>query len=209
VRFGMTREQTASDRSDMRKRNTSTRKALTLVLMTVAIMGASLPSLARPPLREVIQFSDQAELEDCGVSIAWQIEGEEVMAMFTRGVDQLAYFQLHAEGSQSFTNLATDKRMTIDFSFRDKDQKVVDNGDGTLTISVLGTVNTTLNDNDGKVVRRVAGSAQFQVLVDHNGTPQDPFDDEFITDLGFVREHSGLDQFVGADFCDDLLSLTG
>jgi hypothetical protein len=182
---------------------------LTLVLVTVAIMGASLPALAQPPVREVIQFSDQAEFEDCGVSIAWQIEGEEVITMFTRGVDELAYFQFHVEGSQSFTNLATDKKMTIDFSFREKDQKVVDNGDGTLTISVLGTANTTLNDNDGKVVRRVAGSAQWQILIDHNGTPQDPSDDEFIADLGFVRELSGLDQFVGADFCDDLLSLTG
>ena len=186
----------------------TTSRALALVAMTMVMTWVSLPALANPPVREVFEFADQAEFSDCGLALAWQIEGREHMSIFTKGSDQLAYFKFRADGSQSYTNLATDKRLTLDFSVNEKDHKIVDNGDGTLTITVLATANTTLRDNDGKVVRRVAGSAQWHVLIDHGGTPEDPFDDEFIADLGFIRGHSGLDQFVGASFCDDLHDLT-
>ena len=184
-------------------------KVLTLVLTTAAVMAASLPAMALAPTREVIEFSDQDFFEDCGTSIALQEVGEEVVTFRIRGTDELAYLQLHVTGSQTLTNLATNRSMTIDFRIYEQDHTVVDNGDGTLTITVLGTANTVLRDGGGRVVRRVAGSAQYQVLIDHNGTPGDPSDDEFIADLGFIRGHSGLNQFVGADFCEDFLELTG
>lgn len=180
-----------------------------ILLGLIGMLAIALPATASPPIHEVNQFADAALIEDCGLTLSWQTAGEEKLTVFTRGPDGLAYFALHVDGSQSWTNVDTGKTMTLAFAFRDRDHEVVDNGDGTLTITVLSTVNTTVASDDGAVVRRQAGSNVWHLLVDHNGTPEDPFDDEFITDLGFLREHSGLNQFASSDFCEDLQTFTG
>ena len=79
-----------------------------------------------------------------------------------------------------------------------KDLKVTDNGDGTLTILVLGTGNFTLYGQDGKAIARNPGQVRFEVLIDNAGTPDDPFDDEFIADLGLVKGSTGRND----DFCE-------
>ena len=68
--------------------------------------------------------------------------------------------------------------MTSSATIRDKDQRVTDNGDGTLTILVLATGNSTLYGPDGKAIARNPGQIRFEFLVDHGGTPTDPSDDE-------------------------------
>jgi len=46
---------------------------------------------------------------------------------------------------------------------------VTDNGDGTLTILVLGTGNFTVNGEDGKAIARSPGQLRFELLIDHAG----------------------------------------
>jgi hypothetical protein len=72
-----------------------------------------------------------------------------------------------------------------------------DNGDGTLTVLFLETGNEVTYSSDGKVIARNPGQVRFEVLVDHNGTPTDPSDDQVIAFLGIVKESTGLTQ----DFC--------
>ena len=55
-----------------------------------------------------------------------------------------------------------------------KDLKVIDNGDGTLTIIVFATGNATVFDAGGKAIGRNPGQVRFEFLVDHGGTPGDP-----------------------------------
>lgn len=79
----------------------------------------------------------------------------------------------------------------------DKDKTVTDNGDGTLTIVILATGNAVLYGANGKAIARNPGQLRFAILVDNAGTPTDPFDDEFIEDLGVLKGSTGRSD----DFC--------
>ena len=113
------------------------------------------------------------------------------------GRDRLAYFLEHGKVTQVFTNPATDKSVTAVARFTEKDLRVTDNGDGTLTILVLVTGNGVVYGEDGKAIARNPGQVRFEILVDHGGTPADPSDDEFLAFLGVVKESTGRTD----DFC--------
>ena len=70
---------------------------------------------------------------------------------------------------------ATGVTVTIVFNTVDKDLHVVDNGDGTFTITALGAGGFKVIGPDRTL--RDPGRIVFQFTVDTNGTPQDPFDD--------------------------------
>lgn len=107
------------------------------------------------------------------------------------GRDGLAYFSFHIKGTDVVTNLANDKTVTATSTVTDKDLRVTDNGDGTLTILVLTTGNAVLYDEDGKAIARNPGQERIEILVDHAGTPTDPSDDTFLEFLGVVKESTG------------------
>ena len=113
------------------------------------------------------------------------------------GRDRLAYFLEHGTVTQVFTNPATDKSVTAVAKFIEKDLRVTDNGDGTLTILVLSTGNGVVYGEDGKAIARNPGQVRFEILIDHNGTPADPDDDDFLADLGEVKGSTGRTD----DFC--------
>ena len=115
----------------------------------------------------------------------------------SRGRDGLAYFAFHIQETQTVTNLANGKSVNATVTFVDKDLRVTDNGDGTLTILVLATGNEVLYGMDGKAIARNPGQVRFELLIDHNGTPTDPSDDEFLAFLGIVKGSTGRSD----DFC--------
>lgn len=112
------------------------------------------------------------------------------------GPDGLAYFKEHVDVSSVDTNLANGKFVTSESVVTEKDLKVTDNGDGTLTILVLATGNAVLYGMDGKAIARNPGQIRFELLFDHGGTPTDPTDDEFLAFL-VVKESTGRSD----DFC--------
>jgi hypothetical protein len=79
----------------------------------------------------------------------------------------------------------------------EKDLRITDNGDGTLTILVLATGNSVVYGANGKAIARNPGQIRFELLIDHGGTPTDPSDDEFLKFLGVVKESTGRTD----DFC--------
>src|SRR6266508_3801975 len=113
------------------------------------------------------------------------------------GPDGLPYFGVHFVRTDVFTNLANDKSVTGVVNEIDKDLRVTDNGDGTLTILVLATGNFVLYGEDGKAIARNPGQIRFEILIDHGGTPTDPSDDEFLAFLGVVKGSTGRSD----DFC--------
>ena len=112
-------------------------------------------------------------------------------AVRSRGSDQLPYFSQLATGTRTLTNPDNDRVVTEHFNGLEKDLRVTDNGDGTFTILVLGTGNSTLTGTDGKAIARNPGQTRWEILIDNNRTPQDPTDDEFLADLGNVKESTG------------------
>lgn len=114
-----------------------------------------------------------------------------------RGAAGLAYYMEHVRVTRVDTNLANGNYVTSRSNVTDKDLKVTDNGDGTVTVLVLATGNDVLYGMDGKAIARNPGQVRFELLVDTGGTPTDPSDDEVIADLGTVKESTGRSD----DFC--------
>jgi len=52
------------------------------------------------------------------------------------------------------------------------------------------------------------GLFRAEVLIDHSGTPSDPYDDEFIGFLGQTAVHGQTDT-LERDFCEDLVTFIG
>ena len=113
------------------------------------------------------------------------------------GRDQFVYFLQHGTTTETLTNLKNGKTVTSTARVMEKDLRVTDNGDGTLTILVLATGNATLYGADGKAIARNPGQLRFKLLVDDAGTPSDPSDDDIIF-LGVVKDSTGRSD----DFCE-------
>ena len=109
----------------------------------------------------------------------------------TKGKDGLVYFAEHIDIVNTITNPKTGLSATIFESTTSKDLDVIDNGDGTLTIVILATGSSSVTGPDGTVIARNPGQFRFSILIDDGGTPSDPSDDEFITDLDVLKESTG------------------
>ena len=116
-----------------------------------------------------------------------------------RGSNGFEYVVDHLKETEVITNLANGNVITFAFTGTWKDPlKVIDNGDGTLTILALLTGTQALYGAHGKALVRSSGQNMFEVLLDHGGTPKDPSDDELIADLGSVKRTGRNDDFCAA-----------
>jgi len=84
---------------------------------------------------------------------------------------------------------------------------VTDNGDGTVTIDVQSTGTTTYYDDDGNRLFIDAGRQTATIVIDTNGTPGDPSDDEFVAFLG--GDLTGHFETADRDFCADVMEFIG
>ena len=189
------------------------RRGVVFVAMTAVISILAVTAQARPLERERFVESGAEVIEDfCdveGLTVLEEFEDHVNVTFNAHGRDRLAYFTGTIHGWTSWTNLANDRSLTQVYNFVDKDQKVVDNGDGTLTIRVLNAGGAKVYGPDGKLLFKDPGQTQFEVLVDHAGTPSDPSDDEFLEFLGVVKPSTGVNDLEGRDFCEDILTFIG
>ena len=171
------------------------------VLTTAAVLGIGGAASAKP--LDHGDFHDEfSELvpnfcESAGLTV--QIDGvvDGKFLVNARGRDDLVYFKEHLRISVMYTNVNNDKFVTSHERSVNKDLKVIDNGDGTLTIIALATGNAAVFGADGKAIGRNPGQVRFELLVDHAGTPSDPSDDVVIEDLGIIKGSTGRSD----DFC--------
>jgi hypothetical protein len=173
-------------------------------LVVASLVFASGPAAAAPIEHE--HFSDVgSDVVDpfCGdlrVRIDTDIRG--MLLVKTQGPDGLVYFLESLHGTVSFTNLATGKSFTNVFNVINKDLKVTDNGDGTLTVVALSTGSVKNYGPNGEFLFNDPGQIRVELLIDHNGTPTDPDDDEILSET-LVKGSTGRNDTEGRDFCDD------
>jgi len=167
---------------------------------------------ARPLERERIHDTFSEELEDfcdvAGLNVSWGYDDYVNVLFNARGSDGLAYFTGTIHGKTWWTNLATGKTMIQVYNYVDKDQKVSDNGDGTLTILITNAGSSKVLDANGRLLFNDPGQTRFELLIDNGGTPTDPSDDEFLEFLGVVKGSTGRNDLEGHDFCEDFLAIT-
>ena len=74
----------------------------------------------------------------------------------------------------------------------------MDNGDGTITITVVASGGSRLYDTDGNFVLKDPGHIRFAFDIDYNGTPGDPSDDTEVPDsFRIVRGSTGQQRPLG------------
>jgi hypothetical protein len=170
---------------------------MAMVMMLTLAGQASAKVLERDTFHD--EFSDRFR-NFCGVS-GLTVRRDNIVdgryALKSHGPDQLAYFQSHLRVRVTYTNVATNEYVTEIVTVMEKDLRVTDNGDGTLTILVLATGNAVVYDENGKAIARNPGQLRYEILIDHGGTPMDYTDDEFLEFIGLVKESTGRTD----DFC--------
>jgi hypothetical protein len=187
-----------------RKRRLS---SVLVLVATAAITLAATASAGGQLFRELIDEEESVvEVDFCGIeglTVEFATHRVGMAHAVPHGRDGLVYFGFNLKVTEVVTNLANGNSLTSFATIRDKDQRVTDNGDGTLTILVLTTGNALLYGEDGKVIARNPGQVRFEILIDHGGTPNDPSDDEFLEFLGVVKESTGRSD----DFCEAAVPL--
>ena len=150
-------------------------------------------------------------IEDfCGdLTVRHDVEAHGMFLLNSHGRDGLGYALETFHVTESWTNLANDKTFTGVVNTVQRDLKVTDDGDGTLTVLVMVAGSNTYHGPDGDFLFRDNGQIRFEVSIDHGGTPTDPSDDEFLGFLGLVSGWTGHGDTEGRDFCDDIHEFIG
>jgi hypothetical protein len=185
-----------------------------LVLVGLAIAGAvlaSTPASARPIDKGHFHDVFTGDVYDCD-GIPAQNSGD-VSGNFLfnqRGSSPFPYYRESVRGTVVTTNLETGGTYTNVFSVSTRDHTIVDNGDGTITITSFASGGSRFYDTDGNLVLKDPGQVRFAFDIDYNGTPGDPSDDiEVPGSFRIVRASTGNSDLSGRDFCADLAEFTG
>jgi len=172
--------------------------------LTAFGIGAA-PAAAR--VDDHFQFHDTSSeiIEECGLTLRFDVDIRGMLLEQSRGRDGLVYFTETHHGTVSWTNVANGLTMTEVFNDVFKDLKVTDNGDGTLTLVQMRSGADYVKGPDGKIERMDTGTIRFEILLDNGGTPTDPSDDE-VLDFRVIKQ-TGPNELV--DFCADIHELIG
>jgi len=191
------------------RRKDLVRAALVASTAIAVVVGPSaVPSGAAPYEKGHFHDVGSEPLEDfCELDVRYDYDLRGSYRAMPRGRDGYAFFAENVQGTESWTNLATGKSYTHTFAATIRDQKVTDNGDGTLTIDVGAAGGDRWYDADGNLYLRDPGQVRFRIVVDHNDTPTDPFDDTEVS-FSILRESTGLNEGHDRDFCEDLRTVT-
>jgi hypothetical protein len=126
-----------------------------------------------------------------------------------RGSSPFPYYRESVHGTVVTTNLETGGTYTNVFTANSKDHTIVDNGDGTITITTFASGTSRFYDADGNFVLKDPGQVRFAFDIDYNGTPGDPSDDVEVPDsFRIVRGSTGNSDLSNRDFCADLVQFT-
>jgi hypothetical protein len=178
-------------------------RRLLLAPALLAALVVAVPAQAEPGrvFRATIHEDDLNTIEDfCeeGLTIQSHFVADIGVTAMPRGRDGLIYFANRLRITETFTNPATGKSVVSTVTGIDKDLRVTDNGDGTLTILIVSTGNAVVTDASGKVIARNPGQTRFELVVDDGGTPNDPSDDTELS-AEIVKGSTGrTDDFCGA-----------
>lgn len=184
--------------------------ALGMGLAVASVLVTSTPATAAPVERGRFHDVFTSDVYDCdGTPAQDTVDVSGSFLLNQRGSSAFPYFQESVRGTFVTTNLDTGGTFTQVFTAHFKDQSIVDNGDGTITITVSGAGGSRFYDAAGTLVLKDPGSIRFAFDIDYGGTPSDPTDDQDVPDsFRILRPSTGNSDFSGRDFCTDLRTFT-
>lgn len=187
------------------------RRAFLIAGMAVAgTILAGTPASARPIDQGHFHNVFTSDVYDCDGIPAQDSGDVGVNFVFNqRGSSPFPYYRESIHGTALTTNLKTGGTLTNVFSSNSRDHTIVDNGDGTITITTFASGGSRFYDANGKLVLHDPGQTRFAIDIDYNGTPGNPDDDVEVPDsFRIVRPSTGHSDLSGRDFCADLAEFT-
>jgi hypothetical protein len=179
-------------------------------LVTAGAVLASAPATAKPIDKGHFHDVFTGDPYDCNGTPA--VDSFDVSGNFVfnqRGSSPFPYYRESVHGTVVTTNLKTGGTYTNIFTANNRDHTIVDNGDGTITITGFSSGGSRYYDASGKLVLKDPGEFRSAVDINYNGTPGDPSDDVEVPDsFRVVRASTGNSDFSGRDFCADLVAFT-
>jgi hypothetical protein len=186
------------------------RSAFLITGLAVASLVAGTAATAQPIDKGHFHDVFTSDVYDCNGTPA-QDSGD-VSGNFVfnqRGSSPFPYYRESVRGTVVTTNLKTGGTLTNVFTVSTRDHTIVDNGDGTITITSFSSGGSRFYDSDGNFVLKDPGQVRFAFDIDYNGTPGDPSDDIEVPDsFRIVRASTGNSDLSGRDFCADLVEFT-
>jgi hypothetical protein len=188
-------------------------RSAALLIAGLAIVGtvlASTPATAKPIDKGHFDDVFTSDPYDCDGTPAQDAVDVHVNFNFNqRGSSPFPYYRESVHGTVVTTNLDTGGTFTNVFTVNSRDHTIVDNGDGTITITTFQSGGSRFYDQNGKLVLKDPGQFRFAIDIDYNGTPGDPSDDvEVPGSFRVVRPSTGNSDLSGRDFCADLVEFT-
>jgi hypothetical protein len=179
-------------------------------LALVGGMVASAPAAAQPVDKGRFHEVFTSDVYDCDGTPAQDSVDVWVNFLFNlRGSSPFPYYRQSAHGTIVTTNLATGGTFTVVFASNRVVNTIVDNGDGTITVTFFASGSDRFYDADGNFVLKDPGEVRVAFDIDYNGTPGDPNDDVDVPDsFRIVRSSTGNSDFSDRDFCADLVEFT-
>lgn len=179
-----------------------------LAAASIAIAGT--PAGARPIDKGHFHDAFTSDPYDCDGILAQ--DTVDVSGNFTfnqRGSSPFPYYRESVHGKVITTNLETGGTYTNIFTANTKDHTIVNNGDGTITITDYASGGSRYYDSNGKLVLKDPGTVRVAFDIDYNHTPGNPDDDTEVPDsFRIVRPSTGNSDFSQRDFCADLAQYT-
>lgn len=186
------------------------RSAFIAGLAIPAVVLAGTPASARPIDKGHFHDEFTGDVFDCNGTPAQDTVDVKGNFLFNlRGSSPFPYYRESVHGTVVTTNLDTGGTYTNVFTSNGRDHRIVNNGDGTITITSFASGGSRFYDADGNFVLKDPGQVRFAIDIDYNGTPGDPSDDIEVPDsFRIVRPSTGNSDISGRDFCADLVEFT-
>ena len=143
--------------------------------LAAASLVASTPANAQPIDKGHFHDVSTSDPYDCDGTLAQ--DSVDVSGNFVfnqRGSSPFPYYRESVHGTVVTTNLETGGTYTNVFTANTRDHTIVDNGDGTITITDFASGSSRFYDTDGNFVLKDPGQTRTAVDIDYNGTPGDP-----------------------------------
>jgi hypothetical protein len=179
-------------------------------IVAVASLVASTPATAKPIDKGHSHEVSTGDVYDCdGTPAQDSVDVSGNFVFNQRGSSPFPYYRESVHGTVVTTNLETGGTYTNVFTANTRDHTIVDNGDGTITITSFSSGGSRFYHTHGNFVLKDPGQLRFAVDIDYNGTPGDPSDDvEVPGSFRVVRASTGNSDLSNRDFCADLVQFT-
>lgn len=153
-------------------------------LLVIALMLCGLvavPALARPIEKEHFRFTGSINADEECPGFDVFVDAHVSTMVNSRGPDGIPHWSGNFHGLNVWTNRDTGKTVTNRFEATDRDLQIVDNGDGTATITWQAAGSQRIFGPDGKLLSIRSGLLRGQLVIDLEATdPDEEVLEEFI-----------------------------